>query len=438
LIDRAAPGWDKLRAVTADRPLSLRLYGFATRFAAPLALGLLRARARAGKEDAKRLGERLGRASVERPGGRLVWLHGVSVGESLSLLPLVEHLRDKRPDLALLVTSGTRASALLLAERLGEGVIHQYAPVDTPGAVARFLDHWRPSLGVFVESELWPNLILGAKARNVRLALISARLSERSLRGWRRAPAAARAALGAHDLLLARDEAAAMRFAALGVATQGLADLKFGAAPLPVDEMELAGLRAALGSRPIILAASTHPGEDGPIMDGFLAAAKAIAGSPLLIIAPRHPGRGPEIERLALAKGFPSGRRAANHDPAGLDVYVADTLGELGLWFRLAALAVIGGSFAQGVGGHNPLEPARLSCPFVTGPHVANWPVYGELERLGATRRVNAETLVGYIQDAVDGAEPISLMAAKARDFVRRRDADAQAVADRLLALVAA
>jgi len=423
-------------AVTVDLPFSLRLYRLAKRLAAPLAPGLLRARGRAGKEDPARLSERLGWASVARPGGRLVWLHGASVGESLSLLPLIERLRNERPGLAILVTSGTRTSAELLAKRLGDGVIHQYAPIDTPGAVARFLDHWRPSLGVFVESELWPNLIAAAKARDVRLALVSARLSERSFRGWRRAPVAVRAILGAYHLLLARDEAAAERFATLGVTVHGLADLKFGAAPLPVDDVQLTALRIALEERHVFLAASTHPGEEAIILEGFATAAES-ALSPLLIIAPRHADRGPEIEQLALAKGLRAGRRAAKSDPAGLDVYVADTLGELGLWFRLASLAVMGGSFVEAIGGHNPLEPARLGCPFVTGPHVENWPVYGEMERLDATRRIDqAAALARFIESASIDAEGTRLMAEKARAFVDDRDMRAQAMATRVLDLV--
>ncbi len=248
--------------MTARPPASLGLYGLVTAAASVAAPAWLRGRVRRGKEDPARWGERLGRTPLARPPGRLAWLHGVSVGESLSLLPLAARLRARAPDVTVLVTSGTRASADLLSARLGEGTLHQYAPLDTPGAVRRFLGHWRPDLGVLVESELWPNLILQARAAGVRLALVSARLSDRSLDGWRRAPAAARTLLSAFDLLLARDEAAATRFGSLGARVDGLADLKFGAAPLPADPDVLAGARAALARRPVLLGASTHPGED--------------------------------------------------------------------------------------------------------------------------------------------------------------------------------
>ena len=173
------------------RTLPLALYAAATGLLEPLAPALLRRRALSGKEDAGRTGERLGRPVVGRPAGGLVWLHGVSVGEGLSLLPLIEALRTRRPDLSLLVTSGTVTSAEVLAKRLPKGVIHQFAPIDAPGAVARFLDYWRPAAALLVESELWPNLILAAKDRGVRLALISARITEKSAEGWSRAPATA-------------------------------------------------------------------------------------------------------------------------------------------------------------------------------------------------------------------------------------------------------
>lgn len=347
-------------------PLPLGLYAAATALAEPLAPGVLRRRAKRGKEDPQRLGERLGRAGKARPDGPLVWLHGVSVGESVSLLPLAEALRNQRPDIALLMTSGTRTSAELLARRLPEGVIHQYAPVDAPGAVARFLDHWRPSLGVFVESELWPNLILGARRRGVKLALVSARMTEASARGWRRAPGAARALLAAYDLILPQEAETEARLAGLGARIDGRLNLKRVGDPPPADESELARLKAAIGARKVVLAASTHPGEEA-----ILARALDLPAGALLIVAPRHPERWAEV--TALFAGRRVARRGAGDAlTADTEVYVADTLGEMGLLFRLADVVVMGGGFLPGIGGHNPLEPARLAKPIVTGPHVFN------------------------------------------------------------------
>jgi len=353
------------------RTLPLALYAAATGLLEPLAPSLLRRRARAGKEDAGRIGERLGRASIPRPEGPLVWLHGVSVGESLSLLPLIAAIWARRPELNLLVTSGTVTSAALLARRLPDGVIHQFAPVDSPGAAARFLDHWRPGAALFVESELWPNLIASAARRGVRLALVSARMTEDSARGWRRAGETARALLGAFDLVLAQDEATAKRLIGLGGRDDGRLNLKLlGEAP-PVDAVLEAALRKGAGKRRLVLAASTHPGEEALIARAFLAATARIPA--VLAVAPRHPERGREVAAELEALGLRTALRSAGQAlTAKGDAYVADTLGELGAFYAAADAVVMGGGFAAGVGGHNPLEAARLACPLVTGPNVAN------------------------------------------------------------------
>lgn len=380
--------------------LPLALYGAATRLLEPLAPRVLKARARAGKEDPARLGERLGRASRPRPPGPLVWLHGVSVGESVSLLPLVEALKARRPDLNLLVTSGTVTSAEILARRLPDGVIHQYAPVDAPGVVGRFLDHWRPGLAVLVESELWPNLVRAAQRRGVRLALLSARMTEASARGWGRVPGSARALLGAFDLTMPQDAATAGRLARLGAAVGDPLNLKRVGQALPADPDELERLRVLVGERKVVLAASTHPGEEA-----LIAGALRDLGA-LLIVAPRHPDRGP-----ALAAELGASRRSAGERlTPKTRIHLADTLGELGLFFRLADVVVMGGSFVEGVGGHNPLEPARSAAAIVTGPHVFNAAdLYGELVAEGAAVQVRdaadlARTVARLLDDPLEAA----------------------------------
>ena len=390
-------------------PLPLALYGLATRLAEPVAPLLLRRRVTRGKEDPARLGERLGHAGRPRPEGVLVWLHGASVGEALSLTPLVEALAAARPDVTFLVTSGTRTSAALMADRLPPAVIHQYLPVDGPAAVARFLDHWRPSLGVFVESELWPNLLLAARDRGVHLALLSAKLSEASFRGWRRAPASARRLLDGFDLILAQDDRADERITALGGEVSGIADLKFGAAPLPVDEAALAARRAELGDRPMILAASTHPSEEALIWTRWRAVVQGRTDKPLLVIVPRHPERGAAVAAAARLDGFAAGQQSLDRS-LGVEVFVADGLGELGLWFRLARLAVMGGSFIDGVGGHNPLEPARLGAPAMSGRKIENWATaYGDLEAAQAVLLIDDATgLDEPLRQALDDPAPLA------------------------------
>jgi 3-deoxy-D-manno-octulosonic-acid transferase len=350
------------------RPLALKLYASALGLLEPLARPLLERRVKAGKEDPGRLDERLGHSTTPRPEGPVVWLHGVSVGESVSLLPLVGALRASRPDLALLVTSGTRTSAELLAQRLPEGVVHQYAPLDAPGVVARFLHHWEPDLGILVESELWPNLILGAHERGVRLALLSARMTEGSARGWGRAPAAAKVVLDAFDLILPQEPETQARLRGLGARTGPLLNLKTVGEALPFDAGELARLRTAVGARRVVLAANTHPGEDEIVIEGFRQAGLT---DTLLVIAPRHPARGEAV--AAMLSGFNVARRAADQPlTAQTTAYVADTLGEMGLLYGLADVVVMGGGFLPGIGGHNPLEPARLERPILTGPHTFN------------------------------------------------------------------
>lgn len=380
-------------------PLALGLYRAATGLLEPLAPGLLRSRAARGKEDSGRLAERLGRPSLERPEGPLIWLHGVSVGESLSLLPLVEALRARRPEAALLVTSGTRTSADLLARRLPAGVIHQYAPVDAPGAVARFLEHWRPNVGVLAESELWPNLIRQARAHGVRLALVSARMTEASARGWGHAPAAARALLDAFDLIAPQDAATEARLRALGARTGPRLNLKRLGGPLACDAAELAHLREAIGQRRVVLAASTHPGEEALIWEALRRSEAGRAA--LLVIAPRHPERGATVAAELARAGLAAPRRSMGEplDPAA-PAYVADTLGEMGVWLRLADVVVMGGSFSDGIGGHNPLEAARLARPMVAGPDVANAAeLYAELyAEAGAIPALGPDDLARHVE----------------------------------------
>jgi 3-deoxy-D-manno-octulosonic-acid transferase len=355
--------------------LSLILYRLLTRLLEPLAPRLLDARVKQGKEDPVRVDERLGVPGRARPPGEIVWLHGVSVGETLSLLPVVERFARARPDLTVLVTSGTVTSAELLARRLPPGVIHQFAPVDAPGAVAAFLDHWRPSLGVFVESELWPNLILAARDRKIPLALVSARITEKTAAGWARFPAAARAVLFAFARVMPQDQVSADRLQALGARVDGLVNLKLSGAALPHDPTAFTRLSAAIGDRPVVVAASTHEGEEIAIVRALDHLAERLC----LVIVPRHPERGAEIATALTRDGYRFALRSRGATPnTDTDIYVADTLGELGLFLRLADVVVMGGSFGSFLGrepwgGHNPLEPARLAKPAVAGPDASNW-----------------------------------------------------------------
>lgn len=404
--------------------LSLSLYRALTRLAEPLAPLLLDHRAKRGKEDFGRLNERLGRPAIPRPAGPLVWLHGVSVGESLSLLPLVEGLRAARRDAAVLVTSGTVTSAELLARRLPGSVIHQFAPVDTPLAVGRFLDHWRPDVGVLVESELWPNLILGAHERGTKMLLASARITAKTAKNWSRTPKAARELLSAFDRIWPQDDETEARIAGLGRPGDGRLNLKYAGEPLPFDAKALTALKRAAKGRPVLLAASTHEGEDALVLEAFQTLDAESHGKPMLVIAPRHRERGPAIADLSRQMGFATGRHGEDDRfSAACDVYVADSLGDLGLWFRLAHAAFLGGSLLPGIGGHNPLEAVQVGAPAISGPHVANWVgVYRDLEAEGLVRMLAGPgDLTAAWTAALDSAEPRKAVEKRAAAIQQRR-----------------
>lgn len=394
-------------------PLSLVAYRGLTRLVEPLTPWMLSRRASSGKEDRTRVGERFGRATVARPEGPLVWLHGVSVGESLSLLPVIERIRVETPGTSILVTSGTVTSATVLAKRLPPGVIHQFAPIDGPQATRRFLDHWRPHAALFAESELWPNLILGAKARDVRLGLISARFPEKAARNWGRRPGAARSLLGAFELILPQDKASALRLRDLGATPGPILNLKYVAAPLPATSERL-----PVAGRRMLLAASTHPGEETLI-------ASAAPSGVLLVIAPRHPDRGAVVQGEIRALGRSTARRSIGEPlTADTEVYIADTLGELGMLFSQADVAVIGGSFTPGIGGHNPLEPARLGVPAISGPDVYNFAdVYAEMAREGAVTIADADALPTAIARLLADDRAAGLQADAARAYAERQRA---------------
>jgi 3-deoxy-D-manno-octulosonic-acid transferase len=344
------------------------------------------------------------------------------VGETVSALPLIEALATLRPGWRFLVTTGTVTSAALLPKRLPPGlagrVAHRFVPLDVPAWAARFLEAWRPDLGVFVESELWPNLIGAAAGRGVPMALVNARLSARSARLWARAPGFARQVLGGFRLVLAQSEGDAERLRALGAAAACWGNLKLAAPPLPADAAELARLRAAIGARPVFLAASTHAGEEAAALAAHAALLPRFPGL-LTILAPRHPPRGAEI--AALAGGAP--RRSAGEGPPPGGVWVADTMGEMGLWYRLASVALVGGSLVPH-GGQNPLEPARLGCPILIGPHVWNFAeIVGRLAQAKACLPLaDATGLASAVADMLTDAAAARAMVAAAAAIA---DADA-------------
>ena len=375
-------------------PMPLRAYRNLSIAMMPLAPALIRRRLKLGKEDPARVSERRGMSEDARPAGPLVWIHGASVGEVLAAAALIEKLRAL--NLRVLLTSGTVTSAAIVARRFPEDVIHQYVPYDSPRYVARFLDHWRPSLALFVESDLWPNLILASAARRLPMVLINGRMSHRSFPRWRRVSGTIAALLGRFDVCLAQSQLDADRFAALGsrnVVTTG--NLKLDVAAPPADAAKLERLMSVTRGRPVVVAASTHAGEEEILLEAH----RTLAGffpSLLTVIVPRHPGRGEAIQRTIAASGLGVGLRSREELPtAATAIYVADTMGELGLFYRLAPIVFMGGSLVEH-GGQNPIEAVKLGASIVHGPHVFNFAdVYEALDKAGGARRADTrEALV--------------------------------------------
>ncbi len=372
-------------------PITLRAYRRLSSSLTPMVPLLIKRRLQNGKEDPIRIGERRGIAGVERPAGPLIWVHGASVGEVLAAAPLIERLRAA--NMRVLLTSGTVTSAAIIAKRFPADIIHQYIPYDSPRYVARFLDHWHPSLALFIESDLWPNLILSAAKRRVPMALINARMSQRSFPRWQKMSKTISALLGCFEICLAQSDTDADRFGMLGsrrVAVTG--NLKFDVQAPPGDAAKLETLKAVTRGRPILLASSTHPGEEEAVLEAHRALAALFPGL-LTVIVPRHAHRGPGIAEMINAGGVRAALRSRDEMPdAGIDIYVADTMGELGVFYRLAPVVFMGGSLVPH-GGQNPIEPAKLGAAIVHGPHVFNFTdVYEALDRAGGARQADSST----------------------------------------------
>ena len=378
--------------------LGLTLYRMFSRVMALFLGGVLSRRVKKGKEDAARLNERRARNLPQRPPGRLIWLHAASVGESLILLELARRLLGEAPDLNLLFTSQTQTSAKMIADNLPERAVHQMAPIDTVGAAERFIRHWQPSLGIFAEGEIWPNLVLRAGKKGVPLALVNARMTAKSLRGWGRWQTLASKVFGCFDVILAADDKTAQGLSELldrDIASPG--NLKSSLPPPSFDEAEFNRMKVGLVSdRNCLLAASTHEGEETLAMDTL----QNLAEPYVLIIAPRHPDRGDAIKKEIEARGLKCSRRSRRDAVStDTDVLLADTLGEMGMWFRLADAIYLGGGHTPGVGGHNPLEAFKLGKTVITGPDTFNFTdMMKRLETIGAVRVArNAEELAAYV-----------------------------------------
>ncbi|WP_170331487.1 3-deoxy-D-manno-octulosonic acid transferase [Ruegeria arenilitoris] len=394
--------------------LLYHLYCGLTAVAGPLVWRTVRKKLQAADVPAIRQQERLGHASLPRPDGRLIWFHAASVGETLSVISLIKRLGESLPDAEFLITSGTPTSAALIEKRMPPRARHQYPPLDMPGPVRRFLAHWRPDAGIFVESEIWPRLIVEGATRGIPLALLNARLSDKSVEGWKKRPDTARFILDHFRLFLTQNDKTARNLIDMGARVERVqpgTNLKAMSDPLPVDEPTLSDIRAQIGDRPVWIASSTHAGEEEIVLAAHAELLKRWPNL-LLLLIPRHPERRKDVVALIEQAGQNAALRSTGDQIAEeTQIYVADTLGETGTWYALCPVVFLGGSLKE-IGGHNPFEPAQAGAAVITGTGYFNFAeTFAPLiESGGALQVQSAEDLTAAVatwlsdQNALDTA----------------------------------
>ena len=421
--NKILPLWER-----SKKPgLALKSYQFATSLAKPIAPFIFNYRANKGKEVPEREQERYGLSDLKRPKGTLCWFHAASVGETNACLPLIEKLLERNQELSILLTTGTTTSAKLAANKLPDRAFHQFIPLDNRLFVKRFLAHWRPNLAAFIESEIWPNLIMETDKKNIPLVLLNGRMSKKSFKRWFKKPAMARPLFGRFDKVLAQGPIDERRFITLGaenVIHSG--NLKIDAPALTYDETELQNLKSAIGDRPLFVAASTHPGEEELIAEAHNIIAMDYPDF-LTIIVPRHPNRAEEIRSLLNEKQQNNQNKSLKIDlrsevaapNRNTNIYIANTIGEMGLFYSLTKTAFIGGSFIRH-GGQNPIEAIKLGTNIISGPHVENFAIaYFELfQRGGAIEVKDAKTLATKIVDLLKNPDQHEKLNSGAKDAI--------------------
>ena len=368
-------------------PFKVKLYFFFSLLLDPIYFFYQKIAVLRKKEDSTRFAERWVDKSIVRPAGSLIWLHVASVGEALSALPLIEKILDDIPQSNVLVTSTTKTSAEMLKEYTSDRFIHQMSPYDTFFVSKRFLNHWKPDLACRVESEIWPRILFELKKRQVPNYLLNARFSSNSLSRMKKNPTSSQYLLSLFDQIHVPEKSTEKFLLDIGLKSENVLKtgfLKDSRSGLRCDEAAFEEFNQVISKRNVWLAASTHKGED----EFVLKAHKQLDG--LLIIVPRHTERASEIERLASSMGFVCQIRSETPNlRKETEVYVADTMGEMGIWYSLVQIAFIGGSLVER-GGHNPLEAAQLGVVSFHGPHIYNTSAkYRQLQSEGVSYEVN-------------------------------------------------
>jgi 3-deoxy-D-manno-octulosonic-acid transferase len=424
----------------AQPTLLYSLYCGVSALIAPLAWRKVAGKLRGYGLPEQRVRERLGHASLPRPDGQLIWFHAASVGESLSVLTLITRMGEQLPEAEFLITSGTPTSAELIAKRLPPRCRHQFPPLDSSAAVDRFLAHWQPDLGIFVESELWPQMLVRARRSGCPLVLLNARLSDRSVQRWKKHPETARFLLEQFELLVTQNQKTADNLHAMGAVparVQPGSNLKAVSQPLPVDQQTLNRLRDDIGNRPLWIASSTHDGEEETV----LAAHKTLLQrhpSACLLLAPRHPERGDAVEALVKQAGLSLARRSKGVMPGTTSqVYLADTLGEVGTWYALSPMVFLGGSLRE-IGGHNPFEPIQAGAAVISGTGHFNFAeTYAELTALGAATEIStAAELADQLSSWLARPDTLKTARSAAQQFITRQSDQLDTTITALMALL--
>ncbi len=419
-------------------PLLYHLYVAASAMLVPFFAWIETRKLRAAGVPIVRAHEKLGHATAARQGsGPLVWFHAASVGESLSVLALITEMGRLLPRAQFLITSGTATSAEMVAKRLPPRTVHQFAPLDAPGPVKRFLKHWRPDAAVFVESELWPQMLRRTKDTGARMVLVNARISATSRSAWARRPKTARYVLGSFDLIMTQNDEMAQAMIEMHAPMDRVArgiNLKALSDPLEQDHAVLAKVRTALKGRPVWVAASTHKGEEETVLEAHKTLMQTHSDL-LLLLAPRHPNRSAEVSRIIDHAGLSYAIRSIGDLPECHAVYLADTLGELGNWYALSDAIFLGGSLKP-IGGHNPFEVALAGKGVISGPEVFNFSeTYDELQRYGAVNFVqDADGIAAAVDDLLTNTEAAEESGRAARAFVRGKASQLNTIAQRLVA----
>jgi 3-deoxy-D-manno-octulosonic-acid transferase len=403
--------------------MNLKIYRVLSKLLTPFIDLYLLYRKKKGKEDSERFHERLGKASFPRPQGPLVWMHAASIGEAISILPLINKIKKTYPELNILLTTGTVTSSKLLKKKLPKSIIHQYVPVDMNHAVKRFLDHWSPDCAIWVESELWPNLIFETYNTGCPLLLVNGRMSATSFEKWQKLNNLSQDILSCFSLCLAQSEEDEQRFKKAGADNViSIGNLKYEAPALPADPSETGKLVGMIADRPLWIAASTNKGEEEQIIYVHQKL-KESHDKILTVIAPRHPERAGDIKKLFTEKGFNVSLRSKSEEINDkTEIYIADTIGEMGIFYRLTGIVFMGGSLVEH-GGQNPLEAARLECAIISGNNVDNFrDMYSELEEAGGVVIIkDASELVTKIEELLADHDKQENLAKNAYDFIESK-----------------